>query len=43
MADHLVRAVPRAHAVTVDGAAHYPNMERPDVYNAVVAEFLRTL
>ncbi|CAL9357525.1 Pimeloyl-[acyl-carrier protein] methyl ester esterase [Streptomyces sp. enrichment culture] len=43
MADRLVRSVPGARAVTVDGAAHYPGMERPDVYNALVSEFLRTL
>ncbi|MEV5311093.1 alpha/beta hydrolase [Streptomyces sp. NPDC052610] len=43
MADRLVRSVPGARAVTVDGAAHYPGMERPAVYNAFVSEFLRTV
>jgi pimeloyl-ACP methyl ester carboxylesterase len=25
--------------VTVEGAAHYPNMEQPDAYNRAVADF----
>ena len=30
------------HIATIDGAAHYPNMERPEEFNAILAEFLCT-
>ncbi len=43
MADRLVRTVADGRSVTVDNTAHYPNMERPDVYNEIVAGFLKTL
>ncbi|GAA1421980.1 hypothetical protein GCM10009601_22790 [Streptomyces thermospinosisporus] len=40
---HLgVRQIP-AHLATVEGTAHYPNEERPDVYNALVTDFLGSL
>ncbi|KOT94916.1 alpha/beta hydrolase [Streptomyces sp. NRRL F-4711] len=43
MADRLVRGVPHGRTVTVEDTAHYPNMERPDVFNALVAGFLAAL
>lgn len=43
MAERLVHTVPDGRALTVEGAAHYPNMERPDVFNRVLDEFLRGL
>ncbi|CAM5375444.1 hypothetical protein SVIOM342S_03018 [Streptomyces violaceorubidus] len=42
-AERLARTVPDGRSVTVEGVAHYPNMERPDVFTDLVAEFLRTL
>ncbi|WP_165367906.1 alpha/beta fold hydrolase [Phytoactinopolyspora endophytica] len=41
MARHLAGSVPRGHFVTVENSAHYPNMERPDGFNAAVADFVR--
>ncbi|CAL9593829.1 Putative non-heme bromoperoxidase BpoC [Streptomyces sp. enrichment culture] len=43
MAGRLARTVPDGREATVEGAAHYPNMERPDAYNALLARFLREL
>ncbi|MFI6520925.1 alpha/beta fold hydrolase [Spirillospora sp. NPDC050679] len=43
MAERLTRTVANGRATTIDGAAHYPNMERPDAYNQVLEEFLNTL
>ncbi|GCD48017.1 alpha/beta fold hydrolase [Streptomyces paromomycinus] len=43
MAERLVGTVKRGRAVSVDGAAHYPNMERPDEFNEAVGGFLKTL
>ncbi|MEV0613968.1 alpha/beta hydrolase [Nonomuraea sp. NPDC050404] len=43
MAERLVRAVDDGRSVTVDGTGHYPNMERPEVYDKVLREFLDTL
>jgi pimeloyl-ACP methyl ester carboxylesterase len=43
MADRLVRTVAHGHATSVDGCAHYPNMERPDDYNKILTNFLDTL
>ena len=45
-ADHLrfaqevVDAAPHARAVTVAGAGHYPNLERPDEFTAALRDFL---
>jgi pimeloyl-ACP methyl ester carboxylesterase len=43
MADRLAGTVAHGRTATVDGAAHYPNMERPGAYNALLTDFLRTL
>ncbi|MDR3083140.1 MAG: alpha/beta hydrolase [Streptomyces sp.] len=43
MAERLVRTVQAGRATTVEGTAHYPNMERPDAFNMIVQEFLGSL
>ncbi len=40
MAARLAAEVPDGREATVEGAAHYPNMERPGVYNEIVGAFL---
>jgi pimeloyl-ACP methyl ester carboxylesterase len=40
IADTLVTTVPGARKYVLKGTAHLPNMERPDEFNQVVAEFL---
>jgi pimeloyl-ACP methyl ester carboxylesterase len=37
---HLLSLIPDAELVLIDGAAHAPYAERPDQYNAAIAEFL---
>ncbi|GGS15193.1 MULTISPECIES: alpha/beta fold hydrolase [Actinokineospora] len=36
-------ALPNGHLVVVDGAAHMPNLERPEVFNAALTDFLNGL
>jgi pimeloyl-ACP methyl ester carboxylesterase len=43
MAERLARTVAHGHATTIEGAAHYPNMEQPDAYQHALTGFLRTL
>ncbi|MFE5097802.1 alpha/beta fold hydrolase, partial [Streptomyces sp. NPDC056638] len=43
MAERLTRTVVNGHAISIDGTAHFPNMERPDVFNKALEDFLRTL
>ncbi|MFG3013685.1 alpha/beta fold hydrolase [Streptomyces cinerochromogenes] len=43
MAERLVQAVPDGRAVSVENTAHFPNMERPTEFNALLAGFLETL
>ncbi|GAA3932656.1 alpha/beta hydrolase [Actinomadura viridis] len=43
MAERLARTVADGRSVSIDGTAHYPNMERPDTYNEILGDFLRTL
>ncbi|WP_084773405.1 alpha/beta fold hydrolase [Nonomuraea candida] len=38
--ERLVRAVADGRSVSIAGAAGYPNVERPEVYNRVLEEFL---
>ncbi|WP_328875328.1 alpha/beta hydrolase [Streptomyces sp. NBC_00287] len=42
-AERLVREVPNGRTETVEGVGHYINMEKPDDFNRVVLEFLRSL
>ena len=41
IADKLVREIPGAQRVTMAGAAHLPNLERPDEFDRIVLTFLR--
>lgn len=43
MAEQLTHLVTDGRAATVPGTAHCPNMEKPDVFNEILAGFLRTL
>jgi pimeloyl-ACP methyl ester carboxylesterase len=43
MAERLTRLVPNGRAVSVKDTAHFPNMEDPARFNALLAEFLETL
>jgi pimeloyl-ACP methyl ester carboxylesterase len=36
----LAATVTHGRAISIDGAAHYPNMERPDAYNEIIKEYL---
>ncbi|MGV9314942.1 alpha/beta fold hydrolase [Streptomyces sp. NPDC003691] len=43
MAGRLVREVADGRTALVEGAAHYPNMERPGAFDTALAEFLEGL
>jgi pimeloyl-ACP methyl ester carboxylesterase len=43
MAERLVRTVPDGRSVTIEDAGHFPNLERPEAFNELLLEFLRTL
>ncbi|OKJ35050.1 alpha/beta fold hydrolase [Streptomyces sp. CB01580] len=43
MAERLVHTVPNGRAVSVENAAHFPNMEDPAGFNVLLAEFLEAL
>jgi len=43
LADRLVREVPDCKKVLIPGAAHMLNMEKPDVFNRSVLDFLSTI
>ncbi|MFG2289506.1 alpha/beta fold hydrolase [Streptomyces sp. NPDC048595] len=43
MAERLVDTVANGRTATIEGAAHYPNMERPDAFNEILGEFLSAL
>ncbi|MFB4282103.1 MULTISPECIES: alpha/beta fold hydrolase [unclassified Nonomuraea] len=40
MAERLTRTVANGRTASIDQAGHYPNMERPDVFNKILADFL---
>ncbi|MFG2964730.1 alpha/beta fold hydrolase [Streptomyces sp. NPDC048288] len=42
-AERLAREVPHGRAEVVEGAGHYPNLEQPEVFNALLLDFLRAL
>ncbi|MEV7032998.1 alpha/beta hydrolase [Streptomyces sp. NPDC093272] len=42
-AERLAREVPDGRAEVVEGTDHYPNLERPDVFNGLLLDFLRAL
>jgi pimeloyl-ACP methyl ester carboxylesterase len=41
MAERLVRDIGTGGVTAIDGTAHYPNMERPEVFNDALGELLR--
>jgi len=43
MAERLIGTVTDGRSISIDGTAHYPNMERPDRYNEILDDFLRAL
>ncbi|KPC60840.1 alpha/beta fold hydrolase [Streptomyces chattanoogensis] len=43
MAERLVRTVANGRATRIEGTAHYPNMERPEAFNAILGDFLRAV
>ncbi|MGI5488719.1 alpha/beta fold hydrolase [Microtetraspora malaysiensis] len=43
MAERLADAVADGRVASIDDTAHYPNMERPDLYNDILDDFLRTV
>lgn len=43
MAERVARTVPDGRSVTVDGVGHYPNLEKPEEFNGILLDFLRTL
>ncbi|MCX5343004.1 alpha/beta fold hydrolase [Streptomyces atratus] len=43
MAERLIRTVPDGRAMSIEGTAHFPNVERPDAFNAALEDFLRTV
>ncbi|MDB5672128.1 MAG: alpha/beta hydrolase [Alphaproteobacteria bacterium] len=42
-ADHLVAALPNAHAVAFDRSGHSPHIEQPELFNRTVRGFAATL
>jgi pimeloyl-ACP methyl ester carboxylesterase len=43
MAERFAQTVPNGRSVTIEGVGHYPNMEKPDRFNEILTEFLRSL
>lgn len=43
MAERLASTVANGRAVSIGGTAHYPNMERPIVFNDILEDFVRTV
>jgi pimeloyl-ACP methyl ester carboxylesterase len=43
MAERLAATVPGGRAVSIEVAAHYPNMECPEEFNSVLDDFLNSL
>lgn len=41
--DELSEELPNAFAVVLEGTAHLPNLERPDLFNPLLLEFLEAL
>ncbi|WP_043670795.1 alpha/beta fold hydrolase [Streptomyces xylophagus] len=43
MAQRFTDTVPNGRAVTIEGVGHYPNMEKPEEFNEILGQFLRSL
>jgi pimeloyl-ACP methyl ester carboxylesterase len=42
-AERLSAATPGGRSVTIDGTGHYPNLEKPEEYNRILLDLLRSL
>ncbi|MEV5320507.1 alpha/beta hydrolase [Streptomyces sp. NPDC052687] len=42
-AERLAAATPGGRSVTIDGVGHYPNLEKPQEYNRILLDFLKSL
>ncbi|MFE0252618.1 alpha/beta fold hydrolase [Streptomyces sp. NPDC059010] len=43
MAERLVQTVPNGRSVTIDATGHFPSLEKPEAFNRILLDFLRTL
>ncbi|MEV5531837.1 alpha/beta fold hydrolase [Streptomyces prunicolor] len=43
MAQRFADTVQNGRSVTIEGAGHYPNMEKPERFNEILTDFLRSL
>ena len=43
LVDRVARQIPHSHVVRIPGTGHSPYFEKPEVWNHIVLEFLRTL
>ncbi|GII05196.1 alpha/beta fold hydrolase [Planobispora takensis] len=43
MAERLTRVVADGRVASIEATAHYPNMERPEVFDEILEDFLRTV
>ncbi|MDV9178088.1 alpha/beta hydrolase [Streptomyces sp. W16] len=43
MANRFADTVPNGRTTTIEGVGHYPNMEKPEEFNTILGEFLRSL
>ncbi|MET8244990.1 alpha/beta hydrolase [Streptomyces sp. NPDC005202] len=43
MAERVVQSAPNGRSVTIEGVGHYPNLEKPEAFNRILEDFLRTL
>lgn len=43
MAERLVRTVPNGRSVTIEDIGHFPNLEKPEAFNGILLDFLRSL
>mgnify|MGYP002785455122 CR=1 FL=1 len=43
LSEKIARGIPGAQLVTIPGAGHFPNLERPEAFNAAVVAFLSRL
>jgi pimeloyl-ACP methyl ester carboxylesterase len=42
-AEFMARAIPGAQLVSIEGAGHFSNVERPEEFNRVLLDLLRTV
>jgi pimeloyl-ACP methyl ester carboxylesterase len=42
-AERLAATVRDGRAEVIEGVGHYPNLEKPEIFNRILSEFLHTL